>query len=232
MRSRLMKRALLFSIVSVLFMTPALASGPSAPAPFTWSGLYGGLHLGYGQHDTDMLYDTGSGGTLQSFEADGAVAGVHVGWNQQVAGFVIGIEADASITGIDASSASGSGEAVQDVVGVDLDHLLSLRARLGFASGNWLIYATAGIARAEWDLSFNDGDAPGENGSASISETGAVYGGGVEVALASNLLFRAEYLHYDVGKSLDLGGFLDGEAGDFITVDDVRVFRVGVSAKF
>jgi len=53
--------------------------------PSIWSGLYGGVHLGYADADHD----------------DGVLGGVQLGYNWQASAIVYGVEGDISLTGAD-----------------------------------------------------------------------------------------------------------------------------------
>lgn len=66
---------------------PRYAEPPPMDIPFTsvWQGLYGGVHLGFG----DAGY------------TDGILGGGQIGYNWQANRFVYGIEGDASITDTD-----------------------------------------------------------------------------------------------------------------------------------
>jgi hypothetical protein len=74
-----------------LSATAALAdgmpgAGPIYPElPSIWSGLYGGVHLGYANADHD----------------DGVVGGVQLGYNWQSSAIVYGVEGDVSLTSAD-----------------------------------------------------------------------------------------------------------------------------------
>ncbi len=93
---------------------------PPLDLPFNsvWKGLYGGVHLGYGE----------------DWHADGAVGGAQLGYNWQAGSFVYGLEADASLadTSVDwLASARGR-------VGFLLDQRLLAygTAGVGFANGH------------------------------------------------------------------------------------------------
>lgn len=61
-------------------------AGPSyRELPSIWSGLYGGVHLGYADADFD----------------DGVVGGVQLGYNWQSSAIVYGVEGDLSLTSAD-----------------------------------------------------------------------------------------------------------------------------------
>ncbi|MBY0225959.1 MAG: outer membrane beta-barrel protein [Hyphomicrobium sp.] len=74
-----------------LSATAAVADGmySAAPSyremPSIWSGLYGGVHLGYADADND----------------DGVVGGVQLGYNWQSSAIVYGVEGDISLASAD-----------------------------------------------------------------------------------------------------------------------------------
>ncbi len=63
---------------------PRYEEPPPYDAPFSsvWQGLYGGVHLGYGE----------------DWHTDGVVGGGQLGYNWQAGRFVYGLEADVSVT--------------------------------------------------------------------------------------------------------------------------------------
>ncbi|HEY7643936.1 MAG TPA: outer membrane beta-barrel protein [Hyphomicrobiales bacterium] len=179
-----------------------------APAAI-WSGLYVGGHLGglwtnsgdnglFKRHCKEFGYETCAKWDdwkeikkVEFSEDDddtSFIGGVHIGYNWQSGSTVYGVEADASF-------------------GDNVDYLASVRARLGYAIDNLLIYATAGVAFAgfddkEVDLLFRDRvvhtfDVSGD------SEVGAVVGAGVEYKLAANWSVGVEGLYYFFGDSND-----------------------------
>src|SRR5262245_32818956 len=144
-------RARILAAAASLALAPAawaadLGSGPrrvntdTAPydAPFSWTGLYVGAHLGYAFSDIDWQ-EKGFDG---SHSADGAVAGGQIGYNIQMGRLVYGIEADISGTGIDGGNSC---------CGHTVNYLASVRGRLGVTGheNRTLFYATAGAAWAD-----------------------------------------------------------------------------------
>ena len=111
------------------------------------------------------------------------IGGVHIGYNWQSGQSVLGVEADASF-------------------GDGLDYLASLRARLGYATDNLLLYVTAGVAFAGFDDSSvvmqNDYFKKSLDFSGD-SEVGAVVGVGGEYKLSSNWSIGLEGLYYFFG---------------------------------
>ena len=183
-------RALVLGVAASLVLAPAawaadLGSGPrranSDPlpydAPFSWTGLYVGAHLGYGWSDINWQ-ETGFDG---SHSANGAIAGGQIGYNWQAGRIVYGIEADMSGSWIDGGNSC---------CGHTVNWLASVRGRLGFTAfdNRTLFYATAGAAWADIEYS--------SLGNFSDTHFGWVAGGGIERALTPNLSARVEYLYY------------------------------------
>jgi len=111
----------------------------TAPAPTVapvvassdWTGLYGGLNLGYGDYDAD-------GG----LDGDDVTYGVHFGYDYDFGDYVLGAEIE-----YDESDISlGGGEEINNVTRGKL--------RAGYDLGNTLVYATAGVAYV--DTSFGN----------------------------------------------------------------------------
>ena len=142
-------------------------SGYTAAPAYEWTGLYFGAHMGYAWGNSNWTANTvapaepfASGSLnlaqpIDSFRESGSFfGGAQIGYNYRLPGnFVIGAEADASgpsfqtpegiSIGASTSLASPSGpETYSQTV------LISgtVRARLGYAAGNWLFYGTGGLA--------------------------------------------------------------------------------------
>ena len=203
--------------------------------PFTWTGFYIGGHAGYGwSNDTDILStDPTASGPFAPISmgtsGKNAVAGIHAGYNWQFApSWLIGIEGDWSWAGIKESdnrapvfSAGGTPcfngppSLCSANSSVKINSLSSLRGRLGYATPNWLLYATGGIAWA--DMHFT-GDVicpvpncigPGEHAPVDFSKTrtGWVLGGGVDYRpWANNWIIGVEYLNYHFKGDDNAGG--------------------------
>lgn len=207
-------------VVALLSASAQAADLPVAPpeaAPafvptYDWSGLYVGVHAGYGWGETGdrlkvkdcwsdpCLTDTAD---LGESDADGFVAGGQVGYNYQVGSFVFGAEADLSWSGMDSSVGflDGAGEAFE--LTNEINWLGTVRGRAGVAIDRFLVYATAGVAFADVETEITDEF----GGSLSNSDTriGWTVGAGVEAFITPNLTARLEYLYVDLGDDeLDL----------------------------
>jgi outer membrane immunogenic protein len=197
-----------------------------APA-FSWTGFYVGAHVGYAWSQTDWQ-DTVTGmGANQS--GSGGLAGMQLGYNWQVRRFVLGLEADASGTWIDGSTACLGG-------GFTCAHsynwLASARGRLGYAfNGNrTLLYGTAGLAWADSD--YTTKDATGTPVGAGFSERnlGWVAGAGIEHKLSQNLSARVEYLYYGFDGATAPAGALG--PGPTTLNPSTQTLRFGLNLKF
>jgi outer membrane immunogenic protein len=129
----------------------------------------------------------------------GGALGATLGSNWQQGLWVFGLEGDLSWTGISGSSnVCGPTTATPHPCGTKLDALGTFRGRVGYAagaSGNWLLYATGGVAVGDiygWDSLT---PSAGRDWRA-----GWTVGGGIETAFAPNWTAKLEYLYVDLGN--------------------------------
>lgn len=124
-----------------------------APSSYNWTGLYVGAHAGYGGGMKDWINSS------FDYVAKGPLGGLQIGVNQQIGNLVIGIEADASWTGIKGSQAfTVGGVAISQVQTATadsrIDRLVTVAGRVGIAQDRWLVYAKFGAAWARETHSF------------------------------------------------------------------------------
>lgn len=250
--------------------TPATA-GDTAPV-FSWTGFYAGVHAGYSTGDgnaasvdpgallalfpgVNNATSTASAPFTLGVDQSGGLGGLQAGYNWQAGHLVAGVEADVSVSGI-GGRASGS-YALRPVflvgdfdnytgmvtVTQDIDYLGTLRGRLGYASSNWLLYATGGLAWAHVKASLNSSHArltnnliiagfPGAldgHASASGFNLGYAVGGGGEWSFAPRWSLKAEYLYLNLGHQLALS-----IPGTSLQARDIELhtFRVGLNRQF
>ncbi len=231
---------------------------PSAPvvAPlYNWSGFYIGGNVGGiwgGQRDTLVDFTSDGydlGPAFRSASSSSLIGGVHGGYNWQTASqFVFGVEGDFDWTGLKHANSGNLtafggfpfGTSLWDVSD-RLNWLASARARVGYAAGNWMPYATGGVAWSSTNYTgfITNGGGLGFSGpyDETRTHTGWAAGAGVEYMATANWLLRFEYLHYGFGGEQIVGAtnpdFVPGARGVFslgsTTFDTVRV---GVSYKF
>ncbi len=188
------------TLIGVIDYSTAFAADlpAKAPAPMMapvavwipiWSGFYAGVNAGYGW---------ASVGTADvSDSLTGAIGGGQIGYNWQTGALVLGVEGD-----MQASGQRRSDTAVVGGTTYTLDQKIpwfaTLRGRIGYAAGPWLIYGTGGVAWANYKLSVS-----ALGGEVSNDNTKAAWtlGGGVEWMFAPRWSGKLEYLYMDTGST-------------------------------
>jgi len=140
-------------------------------APFSWTGLYGGVNVGYGWGDpqiTSSALSTVSGpavgptvvsaAAVGSGRSSSALGGFQLGYNLQTGWWVYGVETDLSVTRLQATDPGavtlarfndGVNQAVlqsSTSPTASIDWFGTLRARLGYSWNRALLYGTGGLA--------------------------------------------------------------------------------------
>jgi outer membrane immunogenic protein len=217
MRMVLAAAAIGFFAAPGISMNPVLAADigqavpvPAAPAPVAaapvanWSGFYIGALLGYTWGETENA-------AVADPDIDGFDGGAYIGANYQWNQFVLGVEADALISGAD----GGTGG-----IGAEQDWSASLRARAGIGLDQFLLYGTGGVAASGVELS---------DATSSDNNTlwGWTLGAGAEAMLKDNVTARVEYRYTDYeGETFTLGS---GTGDADLQTHSVRA---GVGLKF
>lgn len=239
-------------VAAALFPTAAHAAdiyggSPKDPAPasyeapFSWTGFYFGAHAGFGTGDVNNDMAISAQGQSIPFstedDLDGAVLGVHVGFNFQSGRMVFGIEG--SITGSDIDGIGSSNLAGISVnTTTDVDLFARGVGRLGIASGRTLFYVDGGIAYADatTKTSITNGlqsIALGENDESHIGWT---LGAGIEHALTDGWIARVNYAHFDFGNETSSNEVVVGQPTGITFTNDrdlnIDTITVGISRKF
>lgn len=191
----------LSTAASAADLAPVAAIAPAASAAPSWTGWYAGLHAGYARSHvsvTDNAADGVDPGPF-SYGQNGAIGGGQFGYNYQFGHFVVGGEADVGYMGLSGSGRIGSANAAahQDLT-LDGGMYGDVKARLGYAFGRNLVYATGGWAYFHTNAqqaTTNPGYAPTGTGSLN----GWTFGGGYEYRLSDALSLKVEYQHFDFG---------------------------------
>ncbi len=191
---------------------PYWEQSSTSPKYFTWTGGYIGLQVGgawqqFGETVSAPLlppiagvpglpgYDT------TSALSKGAIFGGHLGFNYQFAPFlVVGLEGDgegSTLHNYGFSYGSGFGPYSLETYS---NIRASIRGRLGYATGHWLLYTTAGAAWANFSTTHNF-VFPGNSDVSNFTPVGWTVGAGVEYAFMGNLSARVEYRYTDYGTS-------------------------------
>ena len=125
----------------------------------------------------------------------GVIGGVQGGYNVQLpSGLVLGVEADLTFPSyLISNSIVATLTGARSEVIEQLDYVGTVRGRLGYASGHWLVYATGGFAFAG-ERFINTPDVGPDQKHINV-RPGWAAGAGVEYAFAPHWSVRAEYLY-------------------------------------
>jgi high affinity Mn2+ porin len=188
---------------------PALAAdlprkAPATKAVYDWTGFYVGGHFGYG----DAGFGPGTNplplqGLLFPHSPTGLIGGYQLGYNRQLSNHVVlGVEADATFP----SPLDGPAQGLTPFH-TTLDHIGTVRGRIGYAFGPWMPYVTAGFAWGHTHININD-DTGAILSEPGHYQTGWTAGLGVEFAVSGNWTAKAEYGYVDLSRHMyDLGDF-------------------------
>jgi outer membrane immunogenic protein len=237
----------LVGIVAGAELTPEYKAPPPATPYDNWSGFYAGVNVGWGwdeSHNTIFAPSSGET-TFDRFQRQGVIGGGQIGYNWLLnPSWLVGLETDISGTDIHGTdigcSATGcsSSDGRTDIFG-------TARGRVGFVQGNWLIYATGGVAYA--DITDDrtiiivthpvDAVLVGQSSSASVWDAGWVAGLGSEWIFAHNWSVKAEWLfsQIDISRTFTYAGPVTNPTAGDRNIDsrlDYNVVRVGVNYHF
>ena len=231
-----MSKSLVFGAIVMVAIGVGRAFGADGPsykpvkaapkaASYDWTGFYIGSHLGYATGYSRWsatepgLSDFTLAGSLDLFKGfDGFkgtgsyYVGLHGGYNYMFPSrLLIGVEADASFP----SNIHGIGIISSDLTGVATYEEMvqwssTVRARIGYAPGHWLFYATGGLAwtydqftRTQVIGSIDPTSVGPSAGTVEpkfiVGHRGWAAGGGIELALTSKWSARLEYLYTQFG---------------------------------
>lgn len=225
MRQIYLAAASLAAAAVTLAVTPAQAQVTNP-----WNGLYVGVNGGYAWQDVGGTYDSSATVTnLTGSDLNGAVVGGQIGYNWQSAQFLLGVEFDA-MTLADGGENINVASTPAAVVGTDMNYLASVRARLGWAINNWLLFGSIGWGFSEFEFTQNV-PSTGFSSKLRLDDNGLAYGGGVEVMMSYGVSLRAEYLRYDLGASSPVSGGTVADPGDRVSFDNIDVARAALSIK-
>jgi outer membrane immunogenic protein len=216
------KKLLVAGIAAAAFLSaPALAGPP--PSPFNWSGFYIGANGGAMSFTTDGNFPNGTASWHTNHKEVG-IGGLHGGFQMQSGSFVYGIEGGWTAVLNDSYGSAiggGAGASCGVIAGFNsclarVNDILSVGPRLGFAMGNWMIYATGGYARAEIETAFlviPNGAIFGQNLN---HHDGWYAGGGIDLLTTAKLVVGLEYKHYDFSTAAHDCNNNCGGPGNFI----------------
>ena len=244
------KSLLVLCFFGCVGFSPVNAHAAAPGVAVDWSGLYAGLHAGYGWSNLDVelrdppaavaILDLLGAPTGASHDLNGFLAGGHVGVQKQWGRWVLGVEAALTLGGVrDNSSETFSGSFLftswngESTFRTEISDFMSIAGRVGYAQDRWLAYVKGGFATASVSArGALDGEAclffvcSNFNGAFASKErhNGWVAGGGLEYMLTNNIIVGVEYSYTDLGGRTHAGtGTLDTDIGTFSGETKLRV---------
>ena len=201
------KTIMAMAIATTASGSAAAADLPRGPAPYypppasvySWTGPYAGLNLGYQWAKV----------TNNVTEPTGIAGGGQLGYNWQLGQFVFGLETD-----IQASAADDTFAPYK----FSNPWFGTLRARIGYAINNVMLYGTGGLAY---------GELKGEFFGLEEDKTlvGWTAGAGIEYGFTQNWSAKLEYLYMDLAsRTYSITGVDNGLHSSFL--------RLGVNYHF
>lgn len=194
---------------------------------YDWSGVYIGVQGGYQWLDDDVADPIAD--ISGSFDFDGALAGFHAGYDWQAGNLVVGLVGDVEWAGGD-----GVGGPYEESVfaSAEINWQGSVRARLGYAVDRVLLYATGGLAVADFDFNYTCCDTPFNDGF-SDTLTGYTVGVGAAYAFADQWNVWADYRYSDFGTaSGDITNCCASPPNSQDHDITINALRVGLSRRF
>jgi len=223
-----MKKLFLASIAAAaLYSAPAAAVSPS----YNWTGCYIGVNAGglWGKVETDFGAET---------KPNGFTGGGQLGCDYQtMSNWLVGLQGDFNWTHA-RDSQTTSTPVSTDTFDTRLDWFTSATARLGYASGPWLIYGKGGAAWVRDKFRDSGGVFVfGFDFSGTTTRSGWTAGGGLEYAFAPNWSAFLEYDYYGFGtKSLTLSGVnsapLSAQTETVSVKQNFSVVKIGLNYRF
>lgn len=235
------KHSFLVAAVAIVFSSLAVTAraadmpvkaAPMAPAAiaYNWTGIYVGGLGGYGSAKgihcaLGFVCDPVT-------DPKGWSGGVTLGYNWQLANWVLGVEGDGSLAHMSATAFSdpifGCGGGANDGCVTKIKSYETVRARLGWAFDRFLPYVTAGAAFTQLEASIG-GAFPA---SGSTTKTSFAAGGGLEYAFWQNFSAKAEYLYISPLGNFQYDTIGACGAGCYVHVGAINLVRFGVNWRF
>ena len=218
-------------------------AAPIVAAAYDWSGVYLGVHAGYGGGMKD--WDARNA----DFVARGFLAGGQVGINKQISSFVFGLELDGSWADISGSQFVSVGSAALGITSSQtarskIDGLVTIAGRAGLAADRWFVFAKGGITVGHERHSM-DASATGFGATGAATANGneiryaPMVGFGAEYALGGNWSVKGEYnyIHLDTTTTTLRGtatqaGLTAPFRADAQIEEAIHVVKVGVNYRF
>jgi len=203
----------------------ALAAPAAAQNENTFTGPRVEALVGYDSSEPGSTVDIPN--VDESF--DGVNYGAGIGYDFDMGGAVVGVEAEYMESDAKTGDFDTSGFATYGIANVEAGRDIYVGARAGFKVGpNSLVYAKGGYTNAKYNVLATDNTTDTQT---NLKVDGWRVGAGAEVALNNNLFVKGEYRYSNYA-----GGEIESPTGlesDNFDVDlDRHQFVVGLGARF
>jgi outer membrane immunogenic protein len=210
-----------------------------APSIDDWTGLFIGPNIGYafGGDDRVGIHESENGpfafvGDAGTLSVQGVFGGAQLGANLQTGQFVLGVEGDFELAGVDDHLSKTLEDGERASAESEVNWYGTARGRAGWTVDNVLFYGTGGLAFADVDYKVGLGDEASEfarlanNG----TEIGYAVGAGVEYAVDKAWSVKFEYLYLNFGDEKVKSG--DGDLRLTVETPDFHSLRFGLNYRF
>jgi outer membrane immunogenic protein len=160
-------------------------------APYNWTGFYVGVHGGYGFGNANFNFLP----LNISHSIRGGLGGAQIGYNYQIANWVLGVEGEYSFASLKGNSLCPN---PAFMCFTNVKSVASLTGRVGYAfQPAMLIYAKGGPAWTRGNFGASNAANPEDTGN--VTTTGWTAGAGLEYGFSRNWSAKIEYDYYDFG---------------------------------
>ncbi|MCR5858182.1 outer membrane protein [Mesorhizobium sp. J428] len=210
----------------------------------SWRGFYAGINAGYGAASSDEVdaqaFPDMAPILLGSLSPEGFSGGLQAGHNWQTGHLVFGVEADIQVSDLRDETTAAAFDQTLGTSSTSLDWYGTVRARVGYAAGRNLFYATGGFAYGGLDGTI---DLAGQDGFTATLvtpdkiATGYAVGAGYERAVTETISLRGEYQFVHLaqtanGSVIDPSGTDTGVVGSSNVELNAHTVRIGLNLHF
>lgn len=224
-------------LTAVAVLALAVPANAFAQDTSNWTGFYAGAtasnvdatSTSTGVGDFFDLPNPGySKDSEYDFAPQGTVTGLRAGYDFNLgSGWVAGLEGSMTFGGISETIDDPVSNDDDDVITSTIDKSSEVTARIGYASGQTLIYGLAGVANAQTTVVMDAAVLDDET----LQLNGYVMGAGIEQMLTTNLSLSLEYRHADYGTNTY---FAVQNGGNYALDADItsNTIRIGLNYRF
>ena len=200
------------------------ARDPAPDQTIDWTGFHVGGHSGY----SFGTVRSGVDGATTSNGFGSQISGFQTGFDYQLPSrLVLGAEADITFPNFLTDGIISQRPTARSGLETQIEDLGTVRARVGYAFGKFLVYGTGGFAWSQGQFTESPGPVNSQDQIMRL-RTGWAAGLGAEVAITPDWAARAEYLHAGLGSTTVI--FPSGTR--YQSSFDINMLRLGVDYRF